>query len=230
MFIYLLTFYFNCAGLLVLSFSRWPLSSCGVQASHCGGFSCCGARALECMGLSSCAHGLSCPIAHKILPDQGSNPCPLHCRQILNHWTPRELQASDHIQCPPPILSGTQAKNPGILADHSLFSSPSSSPPGNPSSPTLRNTCSLVPAPHLHDPQHLTVALSSFQMTARAVWILSSDSSEPELQGVQRLLHPPPPTSSTLLCQTGYSGSFLFRFWGCQYPIPHQMCCYCCCC
>ena len=29
-------------------------SSCGVQASHCGGFSFCRARALECTGFSSC--------------------------------------------------------------------------------------------------------------------------------------------------------------------------------
>ena len=29
------------------------LSTCGAQASNCGGFSCCGAHAVEC-GLSSC--------------------------------------------------------------------------------------------------------------------------------------------------------------------------------
>ena len=86
----------QCSG-----FSWWPLSSCGVQAFCCGGFSCCGARALEHMGFSNCAHRLSCPIACKISPDQGANPCPLHCRQILNHWTTREVQASDHIQCTP---------------------------------------------------------------------------------------------------------------------------------
>ena len=33
---------------------RGLLSSCGVQASHCGGFSCCEAQALGCVGCSSC--------------------------------------------------------------------------------------------------------------------------------------------------------------------------------
>ena len=58
----------------------------GVRASHCGGFSCCRAEALSAetsvavaCGLSHCcAHGLSCPAACGIFPDQGSNPCPLH--------------------------------------------------------------------------------------------------------------------------------------------------------
>ena len=31
------------------------LSSWGVQASQCGGFSCCGAQANECMGFSICS-------------------------------------------------------------------------------------------------------------------------------------------------------------------------------
>ena len=34
---------------------KWGLlSDCGVQASHCGGFSCWGAQGLELMGFSSC--------------------------------------------------------------------------------------------------------------------------------------------------------------------------------
>ena len=36
-------------------------------------------------------HGLSCPETRGILPDQGSNLCPLHGRWILNHWTIREV-------------------------------------------------------------------------------------------------------------------------------------------
>ena len=68
------------------------LSSCSVQASHCGGFllQSTGSRA---WGLLSCgtwaqqlwlpgsvvmAHGLSCPVAHEIFLDQGLNPCLLH--------------------------------------------------------------------------------------------------------------------------------------------------------
>ena len=71
---------------------------CGAQASHCSGFSCCrawalGTRASVVMahGLSSCglralerrlvvAHGLRCSTACEIFPDEGSNPCPLHCQ------------------------------------------------------------------------------------------------------------------------------------------------------
>ena len=56
---------------------RGPLSSCRAWASHCSGFSCHGAQALGCAG-SVVAHGLSCPAACGIFPDQGSNLCPLH--------------------------------------------------------------------------------------------------------------------------------------------------------
>ena len=51
------------------------------------------------------AHGPSCSVACRIVPDQGSNPCPLHWqadsqpprhqgspgRQSLNHWTTKEV-------------------------------------------------------------------------------------------------------------------------------------------
>ena len=36
------------------------------------------------------AHGHSCSAACELFPDQGSNPCPLHWRQILNHCAPRK--------------------------------------------------------------------------------------------------------------------------------------------
>ena len=51
---------FGCAGSLLLHrlFSNFSkegfLSACGVQASHCGGFSCWGAQALGHLGFSSC--------------------------------------------------------------------------------------------------------------------------------------------------------------------------------
>ena len=48
------------------------------QASHCGSFSCCRAQVLGCPGSAAVVHWLSCPAAHGIFPDQGSNPCPLH--------------------------------------------------------------------------------------------------------------------------------------------------------
>ena len=68
---------------------RGLLSSCGVWASHCGGFSRFGVWAVGCMGSKSCssralgrglsivAHGLRCPSAcgiflDHLIPDQGS--------------------------------------------------------------------------------------------------------------------------------------------------------------
>ena len=54
-----LKFIFACAGSLLLcclfygSDEQGLLSSCGVQALHCGGFSC-GAQALGPLGISSC--------------------------------------------------------------------------------------------------------------------------------------------------------------------------------
>ena len=43
-----------CTGFFSSCGKRGLLSSCGVLASHCGGFSCCRARALGCLGFSSC--------------------------------------------------------------------------------------------------------------------------------------------------------------------------------
>ena len=56
-------------------------SSCSAPASHCGGSSCCRAsQALE-HGLSSCGtRGLHCLEACGIFPDQGLNPCLVHCQ------------------------------------------------------------------------------------------------------------------------------------------------------
>ena len=42
-------------GLSLVTASGDPLSSCNVQASHCGGFSYCGAQGVGCTGLSSCS-------------------------------------------------------------------------------------------------------------------------------------------------------------------------------
>ena len=86
-------FVFNHAGSLLLcghlsscSERGWGLhSSCGAQASHCGGFSCCRAQALGQAGFSlqsidsiAVAHGLGCSSACGIFPDEGSNPPLLH--------------------------------------------------------------------------------------------------------------------------------------------------------
>ena len=86
----------GCAGSLLLctgSLYLWragALLHCRARVSHCGGFSRCGAQARGHTGFSSCSsralepgsvvvvHGLSCPAACRIFPDQGSNLCPLH--------------------------------------------------------------------------------------------------------------------------------------------------------
>ena len=73
---------------------------CCTRASHCGGLSHCGARALgarasvvvarrlQSTGSVAVAHRPICSVACGILPDQGSNPCPLHWQadsQPLHH-------------------------------------------------------------------------------------------------------------------------------------------------
>ena len=63
----------HCCMQAFSSFSeRGPCSSCSVQASHCGDFSCCRSQAL------GCTHGLSYSVEYGIFPDQESNLCLLH--------------------------------------------------------------------------------------------------------------------------------------------------------
>ena len=94
-FLITLFIFFCCAGSLLLhglfsSFKEWGLlSSCGVKASHCGGFSCCGAgvwgtqaSVVAAHSLSHCGsrlertgsvvvtYGLGCPAACGIFQDQ----------------------------------------------------------------------------------------------------------------------------------------------------------------
>ena len=72
-------------------------SSCGVQASHCGGFSYCRAQALGThrlqwlwhVGSIVIVHRRSCPAAYGIFLEQGSNPASWS-RQILYRCTTRE--------------------------------------------------------------------------------------------------------------------------------------------
>ena len=95
---YLFIFGYTGSSMLLGLFSscgEWGiLSSCGVRASHCGGFSCCEAEPLGCRGFRSCspwaqqlwlpgsrvngsiamAHRLSCSAACGIFPDQGLDP------------------------------------------------------------------------------------------------------------------------------------------------------------
>ena len=68
-------------------------SLCGVEASHCGGFSSCRAWALEYAGFSLLVcPGLSCSKECGTFLDQDLTHTPCSGRQILNHWTTREVQ------------------------------------------------------------------------------------------------------------------------------------------
>ena len=71
-------------------FSLWWLLLLWSTDSRHTGCSSCGLQALE-HRVSSCGARVSCSAACGIFADQGSNPCPLHCRQILNHCTTREV-------------------------------------------------------------------------------------------------------------------------------------------
>ena len=83
-FLILFIFIFGCVGSSLLRAGFLWLRqvgatlSCGVQASHCSGFSYCGARALGTRASVVVARGLSCSVACGIFPGQGSNLCPLH--------------------------------------------------------------------------------------------------------------------------------------------------------
>ena len=94
--IYFIYLFFGCVGssLLRVGFLQLRRAGatlrCGARASHCGGFSRCEAwalgmwasvvvsRRLQSAGSVVVVHGLSCSVACGILPDQGSNPRPLH--------------------------------------------------------------------------------------------------------------------------------------------------------
>ena len=64
-------------------------SSCGVSASHCGGFSCCRAQALGHICFSSCSKGL---VALHVGSSQTRDWTYIPCigRWILNQWITRE--------------------------------------------------------------------------------------------------------------------------------------------
>ena len=80
---YTYIFIFGCAGSLLLLglFSRYEkrglLSSCGVRASHCSGFSCCRAQALGHAGFHSCS-----PWA----PEHRLNSCGTRVKLLCSMW------------------------------------------------------------------------------------------------------------------------------------------------
>ena len=133
-FFWLLWVFVAVRGLLLVVVSG-GYCSCRGWASHHSGFSCCRTLALE-RRLSSCAQGLSCPKARGIFPDQGLNPVPCIGRQILNHWSTREVPRACISQRFP---EAAQAAGP----------SPSSNEPGKvcplqPSSPPSPSPSSLL--------------------------------------------------------------------------------------
>ena len=79
------------------AFSSWSklglFSGCGVWASHCSDFSCCGTWPLRCMGSAVMATWALLLPSMWGLPGPGIWTCVLCIgRQILNHWTTRQVQ------------------------------------------------------------------------------------------------------------------------------------------
>ena len=75
---------------LFSSWGEWGLPyDCGVQTSHCGGFSCWVARALGCMGFSNCGPGL-----------QGAGST-LWCTGLIVPWYVGSSRTRDgtHVSC-----------------------------------------------------------------------------------------------------------------------------------
>ena len=93
-FLFLLTWVFIGRGRCSSCAEQGLTSSCSMPASYCSGFSYCRARGLGCRPQSLWCMRLSCLAGHRIFPDQGWNPCPLHWQQILNPWTTREVLLS----------------------------------------------------------------------------------------------------------------------------------------
>ena len=83
-----------CARAFSICGAQGLLSSCRVRASNYSASSCCSAWAPGTWAWVVVAHGLHCPLAGGIFPDQGLNPCPLHWQEILYHWATREAQVA----------------------------------------------------------------------------------------------------------------------------------------
>ena len=83
------------------------LSSCGAQASRCGGFSCCGAPALGARASAVVAHGLSCSEACGDLPGSGIKPmCPALAGGFLTSGPPGKFSLTFFIFFKPVITVG----------------------------------------------------------------------------------------------------------------------------
>ena len=114
-------------------------SSCGAWASCCGGFSCCGVWATWCLSVAA-ALSLVAPLhgGSSWTRDWTSVPC--IGRQILNHWTTREVPPSTFTSmvktienpwpsCPPPtmcmgpksLIFGSHPNMVGVFRDPGLW-------------------------------------------------------------------------------------------------------------
>jgi len=67
------------------------LSSCGVRASHCGGFSCCRAQALGHICFSSCSKGSVALLHVGSSQTRDWTRAPCIGKWTLNHWTTRDV-------------------------------------------------------------------------------------------------------------------------------------------
>ena len=125
----------HCYSGFFSSWGKWGLlSSCGVWALHCGGFSCCRAQALGCTGLSSrgawaqwlrlpgsttpaekwCHPGLVAlrRVGSSQTRDQTCrSPCT--GRQVLYHWTPEK---------PHHCIFDLSSQDTGFLSQPAIFS------------------------------------------------------------------------------------------------------------
>ena len=70
-----------------------PISSCGAQASHWGGFSCYRAQALGMQASVVVARGLNWPVLVESLRKRDGTHVTCIGRQILNRWIARKVLA-----------------------------------------------------------------------------------------------------------------------------------------
>ena len=97
---------------------------CGAWAPHCSGVFCCRTCTLEHSEFSSCSAGLSCSTACRIFPDQGLNPCPLHCQGDSYPLYHQEALLSHIFKAPQILLKCSQGWNPtsSVQFSHSVVS------------------------------------------------------------------------------------------------------------
>ena len=90
--IYDLTGSLSLHRLSLVEAGKWGLlTSCGAQVSQCSGFSCCGAQALEGRLQELWRTGSVAPKHVESSQTRDRTYVPCISRQILNHWTTREL-------------------------------------------------------------------------------------------------------------------------------------------